>query len=494
MDAPLDFEEIPTAEIGLEPTYKPQVADPFMRLDSLRMLMGNPSIFRVISEAADGKVDSVYVHDAEALHQVLEGEDGLWLKGPQTIEPFRSVVPLHLIALDGQEHTKLRRAAQRSMNDQVQSRVTRVAYKHALRLRAFWARRIRESARPDRSHETIALDRAVRATTTDIITELVLGEPWGSLTGLDRRKIDPRVSALRQLMIVLHWRIVDMTNRDWRTQPSGTGAATGPLNVLKPLLREAIEQARAAAPLKSEQDRDEAPWVKLFVDDPAGLSDDEVENLCLTFLTMGHENISTSISWCLIHLAENPDVQDRIRSEVLQSGLFATGSRGPTKTDWDAIEKMQDIPAWTALQRLKSLEAAFLESARLMPSVAVVTRRPARDTVLLGHRIPKDQEVIFSLYGYHRDTSLFGKKAGSFQCPRAHLRDDAPPRPFGGGARICIGRPLSSVESKAIVAALLAEFSLSSTSPEDVRPYNFVSLRPGAHRIVFRALSAAPSL
>mmetsp|Transcript_10081 Transcript_10081/g.19757 ORF Transcript_10081/g.19757 Transcript_10081/m.19757 type:complete len:485 (-) Transcript_10081:205-1659(-) len=472
----LPFEEIPLAELGVEPTHRPQVADPFMRMAQLRHLMGSPRIWRVSMQASDGEVSTVHVHDEESLERVLRDDSGLWLKGPQTVEPFTSIVPMHLIALDGALQGRLRGVAMRVVNEQLMTRVMTVVHAHALRLREFWLARCHYNGRPTMEHETIALDRAIRATATDVISELVLGEPWGALEGLRHRKgIERRVGALRELMMVLHWRIVDLSDRRWRTGEQG--AATSPLAILKPVLQQAIQKARSEAVAVSEASKDQVPWVKLFVDDDTALSDAEIENLCLTFLTMGHENISSTISWSLIHLAENPDVQDRVRVELKNSGLFRDNS----------------VPSWVELQRLKTLEAAFLESARLMPSVAAITRCPSRDTDLAGYMIPKGQEVVFSLYGYHRDERYFGHDAGSFECP--HVQGHAAvPRPFGGGPRACLGRPLSSIESKLFIGILVSTFRLSSVIGHTVRPYNFVSLRPGAHRIVLERLDGQTAM
>lgn len=51
------------------------------------------------------------------------------------------------------------------------------------------------------------------------------------------------------------------------------------------------------------------------------LSDEELMGQCLTFLAAGHETSSTALTWALLRLAENPDVQRRLRAEISEVGI-----------------------------------------------------------------------------------------------------------------------------------------------------------------------------
>ncbi|CAG8791622.1 7807_t:CDS:2, partial [Racocetra fulgida] len=74
------------------------------------------------------------------------------------------------------------------------------------------------------------------------------------------------------------------------------------------------------------------------------------EQLTHKELITGHETTSTALSWILYFLAENPDIQDRLRKEVLD--LFTDRNHHPT---YDEIE------------HLKYSECVIKETLRIMP-------------------------------------------------------------------------------------------------------------------------------
>ena len=98
--------------------------------------------------------------------------------------------------------------------------------------------------------------------------------------------------------------------------------------------------------------------------------DSELENLCLTFLTMGHENVATAITWTLIMLADNPDSQQIVRTEALSSNVTRKASG--------------EISWLLELNKLSKLEQSFLEASRfkLYPSGPVVTRVAEKEMVV----------------------------------------------------------------------------------------------------------------
>ncbi|CAG8848199.1 34015_t:CDS:2, partial [Racocetra persica] len=47
------------------------------------------------------------------------------------------------------------------------------------------------------------------------------------------------------------------------------------------------------------------------------LTHSELLSQVMTLLISGHESTSVTISWALYFLAANPDIQDRVRKEIL---------------------------------------------------------------------------------------------------------------------------------------------------------------------------------
>jgi len=421
----------------------------FANTMELMRSLGKPRVCPVRLHGSDGEVETIFVNDQNAMHEILNDDSGLWVKGPSTFEPFRSIVEKHLIAIEGDLHKKLRRAAQEALGEQIHSRAVSIAMKHASRL----AEKLQVLKVVDN------LDKLVRATSLDIISEMLFSEPWNALD--DCSESNEKAFALSQLMVVLHFRVVDLTIREWRKQPSATGDAEPFANTLHSF----IEQEIGKGDREGKKD-----MLSVWLADPS-LSMDEVKNLCLTFLTMGHENVGTAIAWTLLKLAENPDAQEEIRTEIDSLGIFSKPS----------LE-------WNDLMRLKTIENAFMESIRLMPSVAALTRMPRRDTVVSGMKIPSGSECIFNIFGSHRETEIWGVEADKFDMHRRnHGWDPDSFYSFGAGQRRCVGMPLSSIESKAVVGMILWRGKITSSGNVPVEGINFVSLRPGPHQFIFQS-------
>jgi cytochrome P450 len=86
----------------------------------------------------------------------------------------------------------------------------------------------------------------------------------------------------------------------------------------------------------------------------------------------GHETTSNATTWCLFSLSQNPDMQSRLRAELL--GAFPDDSVAPT------VE---------ALNALPYLEAIVRETLRFNPPIDLTARVAEGDDV-----IPLDHEYI----------------------------------------------------------------------------------------------------
>jgi cytochrome P450 len=86
----------------------------------------------------------------------------------------------------------------------------------------------------------------------------------------------------------------------------------------------------------------------------------------------GHETTSNATTWCLFSLSQNPDIQSRLRAELLEA--FPDDSVEPT------VE---------ALNALPYLEAIVRETLRFNPPVELTIRVAEEDDA-----IPLDHEYI----------------------------------------------------------------------------------------------------
>lgn len=442
------FEDVP---LIAPPPAKSREEIPDNPFELVTRVLTQMPYLKLENRARDGAILTFWVGREEDARSILQDKQGIWLKGPQTGEPFKSIVPMHMIAVEGDQHKRLRMTGQRVLNEQVRDRLLVIAFEQAERL----ATKLRlEAAKPFIMTD---IDRRIRSCALDIISCGIFGTSWNAID--DYSESNPKAWALAQLMYVLHWRVTDLSERGWRKEPWGSGDAKPHLDVLVPFIQDEIRKKRRAP---EGDDCMLAEWIR----DNPDLSDFELENLSMTFLTMGHENVATAISWTLIQLAENLDAQALVREQVLASGVTA---KPPSSVQWKDLSK------------LGLVEHAFLESSRLFPSVPVVSRVASRDTQVGSITVPANTEVVVNLYGLNRNKAVY-RDANKFACPHRAIQADHY-YSFGGGSRMCVGRPLSNVESKAIVTTILANFHLESASSKPTKPRNYVSFRPGDHAI-----------
>lgn len=168
------------------------------------------------------------------------------------------------------------------------------------------------------------------------------------------------------------------------------------------------------------------------------------------------------MQWALKILCKHPDVQHKLRSELLDN-LPAITTRAPTYAE---ISDEANLPY---------LSAVLYEILRCSRTTSGVTRDATRDTVLLGYPIPKGTEVFLvlglmqqlesdaskditdGLDSVRSPSSKRGRKIGYWSSSDVHLfnpdrwlRQDGsfdanagPWLPFSTGFRGCFGQKLA---------------------------------------------------
>jgi cytochrome P450 len=176
------------------------------------------------------------------------------------------------------------------------------------------------------------------------------------------------------------------------------------------------------------------------------VTDAEIRDEAATLFVAGHDTTSAALAWFWYVLANHPDVERRVLSEI--DGVL--GDRPPTYDD---------------THRLRYLEMAVKESMRLYPAAGFLFGREAvEDVELGGYTLRRGSWVLISPYIVHRNPQYF---------PQPDVVDPerfAPGRvdsiapyayiPFGGGPRICIGSSLALMEAVLLAATVLQRFRL----------------------------------
>lgn len=191
-----------------------------------------------------------------------------------------------------------------------------------------------------------------------------------------------------------------------------------------------------------------------------GFSDEDLVNQLMTFLAAGHETTATAMTWAILQLCQNQDVQSRLRQEI-RSNL-------PSIDDAEALFSAQ------AIDRLPYLQAVIHESLRINPPVALTVREAARDSTIQGQFVPAGTRIILAPEATNLSTDLWGPDAGTFN-PDRWLGEG---RANNGGAtsnydfmtflhgpRSCIGQAFAKAEFACLLAAVVGRFEMELEDP-----------------------------
>jgi cytochrome P450 len=192
-------------------------------------------------------------------------------------------------------------------------------------------------------------------------------------------------------------------------------------------------------------------------DDPVTVG--EVKNIAKALLSASVDTTSGMMAWHLLHVSQNPDVQERIRSELLKATV--NGKLTP-----DAM----------SLSSVPLLHAAIRESHRLTsPAPLSAFRIMPGDVQVHGVTLPENSMVVFDGYSRGRDPDLL-ENVDEFR-PERWLPDAVKARkgtpaevldhplfsgPFSQGARRCPGSRVSRNEVLILLSQLILDWEMST--------------------------------
>ncbi|HWE92047.1 MAG TPA: cytochrome P450 [Pseudonocardiaceae bacterium] len=169
----------------------------------------------------------------------------------------------------------------------------------------------------------------------------------------------------------------------------------------------------------------------------------------VTFLVAGHETTSGALSFALYYLAKHPEIQATAQSEVDQ----VWGDSGD--------------PDYAQVSKLRYVRRVLDESLRLWPTAPGFAREALADTTIGGgrYRMRKGASAIVLAPMLHRDPAVWGADAESFDPDRfapeaVRARPGHVYKPFGAGARACIGRQFALHEATLVLGLLLRRYQL----------------------------------
>ncbi|KAJ7479698.1 cytochrome P450 [Mycena latifolia] len=219
-------------------------------------------------------------------------------------------------------------------------------------------------------------------------------------------------------------------------------------------------------------------------EEEARLSEAEILGQMSTLIFAAAETTSIALARTLLLLAQNPDIQDRLRAELTEAQRSCT----------------ENLP-YDMLMQLPFLEAVCRETLRLHPPSPMVTRTTTADVILpLAHpvrgldgaemhalHVPRDTDIMISIHAANRDPRVWGPDAAEWKPSRwlapqpASVIDAHIPgvyqhlMTFSGGPRACIGFKFAQLEMKVVLSVLITAFKVSPPKDEVEWDLGFVA-------------------
>jgi cytochrome P450 len=182
------------------------------------------------------------------------------------------------------------------------------------------------------------------------------------------------------------------------------------------------------------------------------LTDEEIAQHMIFVVLAAHDTTASAITTSIWALGEHPAWQDRIRAEVM-------GHPSP-------VMRYEDRDT------LVETEWVFKEAIRMQPPVSFMMRRTVREVQLGPYALPKNLTVVpVSLITHYLPewwTEPTRFDPSRFSPDRAeHKQHPGLYYPFGGGAHMCLGVHLATMQAKAFLYQFLRryEVSLQGTGP-----------------------------
>jgi len=226
---------------------------------------------------------------------------------------------------------------------------------------------------------------------------------------------------------------------------------------IRDVCRDLVQSKKAKLQEKGKTDVD----ILSVALESGGFSDEELVDQLMTFLAAGHETTATSMTWAIYMLAKNPEMQERLRSEV--------------RENLPSMDTAQDVTS-IEVDHLPFLNAFCNETLRYWAPVPMTLRHAAEDTTLQGVKVPKGTRIMLCSWATNFDTAQWGPDAAQFK-PERWLADpetatlEEKQRAASGGAstnyanmtflhgpRSCIGQAFAKAEFACLLASWVGRF------------------------------------
>ena len=299
----------------------------------------------------------------------------------------------------------------------------------------------------------VDMGHAMMRTTFEIIVETMLS----GAEGIDSARVERSIT---EYLEPAGWVFALGLLRapGWTPYP-GRGRSRRAAAVLRGAVMRMIGARRA------EVAREDLVSLLLEAEDPESgrrMTDEEVADNLITFITAGHETTAQGLAWTLYLVAGAPAVEARMLAEI----AAVTGGGVLTAEH---------------VGRLGYVRQVFSEAMRLFPPAPIVARKVMRAFSLGGVMVPEGAALYVPIHAVHRHARLWDEPERfdpeRFSVAGAAGRHRYAFMPFGAGPRVCIGSAFAMMEAVAVLGVLLPAVRVRRVGAEPVARMK-VTLRP----------------
>ncbi|KAK4486146.1 hypothetical protein RD792_008814 [Penstemon davidsonii] len=187
----------------------------------------------------------------------------------------------------------------------------------------------------------------------------------------------------------------------------------------------------------------------------AGLDDEMVRDMVISFLMAGRDTTSAAMTWLFWLLTGHRKIEEKLVDEI----ITIKNNNNGKETCFDDLKEMDFT------------KACLCESMRLYPPVVWDSKHALRDDVLSdGTPIYKGDRVTYFQYGMGRMEELWGEDRFEFKPDRwfdenGSLKKVSPYKfpVYQAGPRVCLGKEMAFIQMKYVVASVLSRFEFEPT-------------------------------
>lgn len=268
--------------------------------------------------------------------------------------------------------------------------------------------------------------------------------------------------------------------RYWKTKADKEfDTAVSKMNKLVKIFIEETRSRMEANPKLREEPENLIESILVAAEEEGAFSDDEIRGNLLTLLMAGEDTTALTLSWMLVLLTENKDIEEKIREEV---NSLLPESKWPED--------------YASNSKLRYIEGVAMEALRFKPIAPIILHSALKDTEIEGIEIKKGQMVL-TQYRHGALSDLYFTEAKKFR-PERWLKESRCPMhntdaftPFGAGPRFCPGRNLAILEIRAVIAMLYRNFEIEMiTAHKEIPEIMAFTMMAGEYRVKLRVKSA----